>query len=374
MGRVKKIVYVWMTSVLVLVGAQDAPCQNYIVQYGDTLWDISGNQLNNPYRWRDIHQNNPHIVNPNLIYPGDILSLTPGSSGLVGGLAGERSPASQAGKKPLSDKAIARPWYGRPVPESEEVAPPEYPTPLVPTTDFIEVAGYIVPYRMKDLESENFAQITGAQLGEREENTQIIRSEYGQPGLAYGDIIYLNRGLRDHFREGDTFLGFRPIREIKHPLTSEILGTQIAILGHLRIRSLEDGISCAQIFKSYNYMEVGTPVMPVSELVSPIRKPLKGNSRSYGFKVGNQLVGHIVSGREPRQGFSRGDILFLDIGAAQGVQPADNLVVFRDIGKGYPKQSIGRVTVLSTQKHTSTAMIIESRKLIEVGEKVVLIR
>lgn len=50
--------------------------QRYIVQRGDTLWDISGRFLDEPWRWPDVWQANPHIQNPHLIYPGDELMLS----------------------------------------------------------------------------------------------------------------------------------------------------------------------------------------------------------------------------------------------------------------------------------------------------------
>jgi hypothetical protein len=339
------------------------------------LWDIAGEQLQDPFRWREIHQNNPHIVNPNLIYPGDVLGIYGGVSDLPGSQASESGGAiTPTVKRPLSDKALARPWYGLPVPEPKKVEAPSFPTPLVPTTDFIEIAGYIAPYTQKELIAKGFGQITGVEIAEGEDYTTIIQSEYGQPMLTFGDHIYLNRGTKHDVREGDTFFGFRPVREIRHPLTSEVIGTQIEILGHLRVKALEDGISCAEIVKSFNYMEVGTPLMPTSELLAPMNRPLLGDSRSYGFKVGNQLVGHIIAERIGRKNPSFHDIVYLDVGAAQGVQPADNFIVYRELEKGFPKQSIGRLTVLSTQKQTSTAIITESRKLIELGEKVVLMR
>jgi LysM repeat protein len=57
-------------------GQLSAPLE-YVVQPGDTLWDIAEDFMGNPLDWPIIYNNNRGVIgpNPNLIYPGQVLVI-----------------------------------------------------------------------------------------------------------------------------------------------------------------------------------------------------------------------------------------------------------------------------------------------------------
>src|SRR5262249_47885512 len=71
----------------------------YTIQKGDTLWDLSQKFLNNPWYWPKIWSLNPSIENPHWIYPGNKLRIVPGEGGA-------QAPAQVAAEEPGAEPGI----------------------------------------------------------------------------------------------------------------------------------------------------------------------------------------------------------------------------------------------------------------------------
>ncbi len=84
----------------------------YVVQVGDTLWDIAATFLKDPWFWPEIWYVNPDIVNPHLIYPGDVLGLVyiDGQPRITNVRAATYRLSPQARVTPLTESVASVPY------------------------------------------------------------------------------------------------------------------------------------------------------------------------------------------------------------------------------------------------------------------------
>lgn len=90
----------------------DGHPNEYVVQVGDTLWDISATFLRDPWFWPEIWYVNPDIENPHLIYPGDVLGLVyiDGQTRITNVRASTYRMSPQARVTPLSQAISSIPF------------------------------------------------------------------------------------------------------------------------------------------------------------------------------------------------------------------------------------------------------------------------
>ncbi|GAB0148793.1 MULTISPECIES: LysM peptidoglycan-binding domain-containing protein [Marichromatium] len=167
--------------------APDAPAR-YVVRSGDTLWDIAGRFLRDPWRWHALWRANPGITNPDLIYPGDLLELVEvnGAAQLQltrGG--GDRTLGYQDGMRVVKRSPQAR------VTSLEDAVPvipiasiaPFLTQPLVADSDQVERAPYVVGFPDEHLVVGTFDSIYVRRLAQ----TDSSRYQVVRPGKALRD-------------------------------------------------------------------------------------------------------------------------------------------------------------------------------------------
>jgi hypothetical protein len=77
MQKIRIIKYALVVFLLLssITFAETQEMKKHKVVKGDTLWDITGTELADPFRWPEVWKVNPWIKNPHWIYPKQIIKI-----------------------------------------------------------------------------------------------------------------------------------------------------------------------------------------------------------------------------------------------------------------------------------------------------------
>ena len=307
---------------------------------GDTLWGISEKYLGNPFLWPKLWQWNDFITNPHFIYPGNEITFYPPSVPV-------RRP------EPVKEVILE--------PVEAEILPEEPVETVVEATPVPEPEKY------------RFSQIKSSGLLSNEEMDaagNILDAEDEKVMLSGGDVIYVT--LKDAANTGDLYTIFKVGSRIKHPVTGKKMGYRIVTLGNMEVTGNTDseGLVMAKILETFDAVSRGDLVTPKEDIPEYIT-----------FKPSNsQMSGYIVAGREDRASFGQGDVVYLDMGANQGVEAGNTFIVYREgetvkdkkSKRRYklPTTTVGRLLVLHPKRDTSIAIILDSAEEMKLGETI----
>ncbi len=250
---------------------QDQGDEVYVIKRGDTLWDLSGSYLKDPYQWPELWQRNQYITNPHLIYPGNSLRLhgrpmpvqpTTAKEGerveaaVTEPAVAEVAPVSEAAETTTIEEGMEESAVMREKPEGmeesavtarkEEVAPPEKVEP-VPVTEGEEVVQVL---RKGGVEYV---------ILEEESMGRIIDARYQKKLLAQGDTVYV--ALKKGYPEvGERFLVFRTQKMLRNPYTKK-KGKKIYLLGALEVTAVKGVLYQAEITDSLDAIRRGDEIM-----------------------------------------------------------------------------------------------------------------
>jgi hypothetical protein len=314
----------------------------YIIVRGDTLWDLAGKYLGNPYLWPQIWDQNRYITDAHWIYPGDPLimpkvSLVSERAGETGGIA---AGAEEAGG--VAGQVIARPGAGEQlIPAIEEMA--------------LQCAHYVIS-------------------GGEDDSLYILGSEQGATKLAFAerDIVYLSKGSNAGVKAGDVYTAHHPSYEVKHPSSGRTIGRKVETTGWVRVILVQENSSTAVIEGSCQDTHAGDYMRPFEKASVPliVRRPPPDRLTPPSGKI----EGAIVDIADDSMIAGQGQLVTINLGTANGIAPGNILTVFKIMYPSVPtsRNVIGELAVVSVRERTATAVLTYSADHIMNGDRVEL--
>jgi hypothetical protein len=176
------------------------PAREHVVRVGDTLWDLAGQYLANPFLWPMIFEANRSVVeDPHWIYPGERLLIPP-----VPGQPAAQPPGEPAVQAPVTEAAVQPPQPAQAAQPGEPagraaaevtldlrrpVIPPAqyHSTPWLEQSVAARTAGLVL--RLADEPSAAADKIPPAM----HPHARIVIGELSSPAPAVGDSLVIAR-------------------------------------------------------------------------------------------------------------------------------------------------------------------------------------
>jgi hypothetical protein len=334
-----------------VVKMKDGHPDRYVVQKGDTLWDIATRFLESPWNWPRIWRNNQQIKNPHLIYPGDVIvfKVVKGEPVLTVERTEKLSPTTETGPSTVVMPPDQRTVKLEPEVRVEplEKAIPTIPpgdiepfldTPLVVTHDELESAGYIT-----------------------------VGME-GRIVLGAGSEFYA-RALPPGVEE------FKIVRRgaaLVNPQTGRLLGYEAVDLGDARVITPGDPTKLLMV-------SARQEIQPTDRLVPAPRAQALPFYQPHAPKT--EVRGWVLHGENAVSEIGPHQVVALSLGRRDGIDEGTVLRVKRHIGDALdpvtrtryalPDDDAGIVMVFRVFDRVSFALVMSATRSIHVNDAVV---
>jgi len=330
----------------------------YVVQKGDTLWDISTRFLKDPWRWASVWKINEQIKNPHLIYPGDVIMLVwvEGKPQLVVQRQEKVAPAAPAEAAPPAAEAPTAPAV---VEEPAGVTPSGMPVVKLKPRIYSESLTEAIPTIPPNAIVPFLTQPLVVGRKELEEAGYVTIGLDDRVALGNGSEFYA-RGLA---KNGGTeyYQLFRKGEELRHPDTGELLAYEALYLGDARV--LEPGDPTKLIVTS-----VKQEILPTDRLMAAPKKA----ALPYYFPRApeKEVKGRILSAINGLREFGPTTIVAISVGKREGIEEGHVLRIMRHIGSQkdpvtkreykMPDEDAGLLMVFRVFDKVSYAMIMNA--------------
>lgn len=167
-------------------------------------------------------------------------------------------------------------------------------------------------------------------------DTYVITGEESSHFMTFneGQFVDINKGSNQGAKVGDEFFVVRPVEDsIKIDWTKwqtailHKMGTVWEDEGRIRILVARPDVSIAQVEHACQYVQRGDIVLPFAERPSP---PLKSEEKFDRFAPPNgKPLAMVITAKAFQQQVGRNDVIYVNLGANQGVKVGDYFRLFR---------------------------------------------
>ena len=264
---------------------QDNAPDTYVVVKGDTLWDISGRFLKDPWRWPQIwNMNRAEIKNPHWIYPGDMVVLD--RSG--------KEPRLSLVKKGGDMQTVK----------------------LSPGVRSSDISAHAIPAIPIRVIHPFLSQPRVVAEGELNNAPFILGTNAERVVLGAGDDAFATGGKAGVTR----WNVLRPGKALKDPETGEVLGHEVEYLGDAR--TLVEGAP-----QKIRITQSAQEILPRDKLVAA------DDTTTFEFiphAPDAAITGRIISAYGGFSDSGRYQTVVINRGSQDGMEPGHVLAVFRE--------------------------------------------
>jgi len=330
----------------------------HVVVSGDTLWDISKAYLGTPWVWPSLWKDNPRIVNPHRINPGDkiwiseseIRRLTDAEATRMMAMNSGASNESRSSAESDAESAQEQ------VPAAMDAEPNPGPTE---TSNSL----FTMAFKARDKRG-----LLGVQ--DLESAPKIVESSFPSLFLNEGHEVFIELGENHGAKVGDQFDIVREQAVVRDPESGRTLGRYVERLGVLEIREVGENVSTAIILTARREITRGDRILP--RLDDPAEILLT--------KAPTKIQGKVVYLPDEHTVSASPDVVFLDRGIDDGLEVGNLLDVVRAGGIQYgsttnykrfplPDEVVAQLVVLSTGPKAAMAYVAYAEDALAVGDR-----
>jgi hypothetical protein len=170
------------------------------------------------------------------------------------------------------------------------------------------------------------------------QDTYVISGEESDQRIVYeqGRYVFINKGAKQGVKIGDQFLVSRAESDPQvktqwiewQDRITKAMGTTYADLGRLKVVSVQENTSTAEVVQSCDYIQRGDIVTPFAERPAP---KFKAETKFDLFAAPSGKPKAMIAAATTHFGVAAGTgtIVYVNLGAKQGVQVGNYFRVFR---------------------------------------------